>query len=802
MDNFINAEGPFDCKIAFIGEAPGRDEVTQRRPFVGAAGVLFDNRLRTAGIIRKKCLINNVLKIRPQPNGNDVRPYLDLSKKYPIESDIYLEMVELLKEELTKCTANVFVAVGGTALWALCGLKAVSKRRGSILPCSLIPGRKVIPIIHPAAALRQYIFNHYIAFDLIKIKKESEFPEIRRPELGLDINLHPSDSLEYLDFILNKANFSIAFDIEVVNEEVSCISLSRMGFHAISIPFGKEDKVEDEAKIWLSIAKILERPDIKKIGQNLSFDSTFLFRKYGIRVTNIEDTMIAEAIINPDFPKALDFIVSIYTDEPYYKDDLKKYTKMQTDEETFWRYNAKDSAVCMTAMPKMHEDLDTLGNKEVYETQCRLIEPLVYMAERGIRADIDGLKSESIKISSEIETLQEDLNSVIGREININSPKQLKEYFYTEKGITPYKSRTGSNRGAITVDKHALKRLSKRDFKEAKIILRMRALSKIRSTYLEVKVSSDNRIRCSFNPVGGDGRLSSSTNIFGEGTNLQNWPHPMLIFLLADERYIIYNADLQQADSRVVAYISPEARMIEIFENNLDIHSIAASGIFNKEPSDITREPGDCPICEDPILCGHEGERFWGKKAGHGINYGLGFKQFAFLYEISEIDARKILSSYMRMFSGLETYHSWVQEQLRRDRSLRDCWGWNRRFMDRWGPELFKQAYSFIPRSTVSGKINRDGLLHIWDSSSLEKVELLNQVHDSVVFQIPLSAGWKYHVRAIKEIKKNLEKPIRWKGIEFVIPVGVKMGVNLREMTEIKEFTNVEIKETYDKISQ
>ena len=121
---------------------------------------------------------------------------------------------------------------------------------------------------------------------------------------------------------------TIDFDIEIYNEEVSCISFSLGDNRAISVPFvfwnGHYFDPEEELDIWILIARILENSKIRKRGQNLSFDSHFLLRRYGIKVRSIDDTMVAQRIIMPDYPIGLDFITSIWTDHPYYKAEGKR----------------------------------------------------------------------------------------------------------------------------------------------------------------------------------------------------------------------------------------------------------------------------------------------------------------------------------------------------------------------------------------------------------------------------------------------------------------------------------------------
>jgi hypothetical protein len=107
--------------------------------------------------------------------------------------------------------------------------------------------------------------------------------------------------------------------------------------------------------------------------------------------------------------------------------------------------------------------------------------------------------------------------------------------------------------------------------------------------------------------------------------------------------------------------------------------------------------------------------------------------------------------------------------------------------MDRWGEGLFKEAYSFIPQSTVADKINREGLLFIHNNEEFFKeLELLLQVHDSINFQIPLSTPWEKHAEMLLKIKASLETPVRWKASSFIIPADVEMGLNFNKYDKEK----------------
>jgi DNA polymerase-1 len=743
-----------------------------QRPFVGRAGQLFIRLLDRVGIERSACYIDNVFQERPP--GNDVTPWLDLSKKYVVENACYRENVAALKQRLKACTANVLVAVGGTALYALTGQRAITKRRGSILKSTLLPGRKVIPIIHPSAALRTYLDTHLIAHDLRRIVDQSFTEEINL--LDRELLTEPSyrETIDFIEDCRRGGHDAVAYDIEVTRGEVSHLSLSPHASRAISIPFlfgGKNYFTPDqEAQIWREIAGLLEDTNVPKVGQNLSFDATFLFRKFGIRSRPLHDTMIAQAIIFPDFPKGLDFIQSMYCEgEPYYKDEGKEWFRYSDGEAAFRRYSAMDSAIVAEIWPKQIQDLKTTGNWDAYERQKGLLEPLVFIGERGIRMNTEGLTTAAKDAEERIAMLERQLTDIVGdASFNWRSVPQLKKYFYGTLGLHKY-----TRRGSVTTDDKALKRMAAKGIREAEVILELRHISKLRGTYYTMQLDTDGRLRCSFNPVGTkQGRISSSKTIFGTGGNLQNQPSDMKKLMLADDGHIVISMDLSQAENRVVGYIAPEPKMINAFETGIDIHRQTAAMIYGVDIEEVTLE-----------------QRSWGKRANHGLNYDLGYKSFALYYQIPEAEASFLVERYHSIYPGVRQWHSTIQHELGRTRTLTNLFGRRRTFMEHWGDALFKEAYSYIPQSTVAEMMNQWGFRYIYERQDLFKeVELLNTVHDSVIFQIPRAAGWHYIADVILAAKRNLEQPLTVGGMTFNVPVDTKVGYNLDEdqMLELK----------------
>ena len=790
-----------NCTIAFVGEQPGRMEVHTRKPFSGPAGTELTSCLIASKISRFECYITNVIKDLDLP----LDQYIKFGKGGAVTVlEEGKEYIQILKDELSNCSANVIVAIGNVALYALTNRTGITKWRGSVLESTLLPGRKVIPIIHPATVIppkNVYLNRRLIILDLMKINKESQFPEIKLTHRNVIISPSYYDVMEFLSICKGKGldGTVIDFDIETYGSEVSCISFAHTPTDAISIPFidskGDYFTIEQEANIWKEIALILENKKIKKRGQNLGFDSTILLSRFGIKVHNIDDTMVAQKILFPDYPKGLDFICSTLTDLPYYKGEGKVWFKIGGAWETFWKYNGTDSIATAAAFPQQSEFLLKQDNYETYNRQVRIIEPLVYMMNKGIKVDTIGMASARDNMESELVSLKEELNNTAGMELNANSTQQLAWYFYEKLGHKAYRKK-----GAVTTDETALKRLSRKGVKEASLVGKIRTLRKLSSTYTNLdKVDTDGRIRCSYDPVGTKtGRLSSSKNIFGTGMNMQNWPHKLLKYLLADEGYIYYSFDLSQGENRIVAYVGKVVRMIKAFENGDDVHTLTASLINNKPPEEVSDEDGSSPLGD-----GTHSERFWGKKSNHSFNYDLGYKQFALQVEMMEKEAKWLLERYHSIYPEVrKIYHQTIRSQLAKDRTLTNLFGRKRMFLEKWGDDLFKESYAQIPQSTIADKIDEQGLNFIYYNQQWFKpLELLIQVHDSVGFQIPIKTPWTEQAEMLLRIKRSLETPLRTGDIEFVIPADLVMGFNLYK-DEGKEFKHHKIPNDIDKFAK
>ena len=807
----IEPEGNLTSPLVLVGEAPGYDEEATGKPFIGRSGdLLFRQLFPSFGFSRASTYITNVVKERP--SGNDISRFVKFGSGPNAkvkETPEFQAYVEELRAELAGTTANVLLAVGNVALYALCGLHGISKWRGSVLESTLLPGRKVIATFHPASALRDHTHRHIIAMDLARVRDELVSPHITRPQRTYILNPGFEEILSYIDRCRSAKR--VAFDIEVTSHHVNCISLSPNSKEAISIPFATLSgesvwSPAQEAELWQIIGALLEDGEVRKLGQNVGFDSWFLYHEMGIAVHSFDDTMVAHKMCYPDFPAGLDFMCSVYTDEPYYKDDGKVWVRQTGTDEDFRLYNAKDSVVLHEVWDAIESDMIRLGLKPHYEEKLKTIPPLTFMTEHGMCLDREWLMEEKKVARKEATSLRNQIKKMMNEpHINLNSKQQVAEFFYYKLKIKPYKGRkqkeptaakkkrevellmkkrgldekdakklAEARRGSVAEE--ALKRLAgTHGREEARLLLLYREHTKYISTYLNFKRDEDGRLRGSYNTVGTvSGRFSSSQTIFGTGLNVQTMPHRLKRAILADDGFLLVSIDLGQAENRVVAYTAPDLHMQHAFESGTDIHSLTAGMIFGKPIEAISDEDGSASIGG-----GKHSERFWGKKANHASNYGEGEYLFALQNEISVKESKRILSGYHRGYPGVKRWHARIDDEVWNKRWLVDSFGKGRTFKGELQRNKNKSAYSYGPQSTVREVMSRWGLCYVYYSEEFAEVIQLNDVHDSMELELPLSRGWLWIAERISLVRASLMQLLTGHGgTQFSIPADVQIGFN------------------------
>lgn len=332
----IRGAGDPYAKIAIIGDFTDNFDLVAGKPFAGAAGSVLESCLHSAGLIRAECYLTNVIKTTPSgrvkhKSGPNAEFFVVDPKGKGTFTESGKEWVAALHEELRDVHANVYVAAGPAAFAALCGGRKLSKFRGYVRNSSGFarnpggPELKVIPTFSPAETVRgRYTDRTVISIDLRKARFESAFPEIRRPQRNLVYEYTSME--ECLSWIqLLESSAVLAFDIEVINYEVACISFSNQAGLGVVVPITDRWTEEEELYIWRAMQKLLGNPNTIKIAQNGIFDIHFLLTRVGLVVRGpLHDTMIGHSVMYPELPKGLGFLGSIYCGaQEYWKDKVK-----------------------------------------------------------------------------------------------------------------------------------------------------------------------------------------------------------------------------------------------------------------------------------------------------------------------------------------------------------------------------------------------------------------------------------------------------------------------------------------------
>jgi DNA polymerase-1 len=772
--------GPRDAGIIICGESPGKTEDQTGVPFSGASGELLNSLLSRADLSRSDCFVTNVTHVRPPDDKFEwfIKP------KPRIE---FAQGVVQLKQDIDEIKPNLVIALGSWPLRILTGKIGIDKWRGSILESTLCPPTKVVGTYHPAYVLRMWDFKGVVEFDLRRCAKESLSRDVSRPVRNLLLEPSRADTPWLVDE-LRQAEW-LACDIECTETDsgwrLACVGFADRPDRAVVWPCNEP---------WQTQAiKELCESETKKVFQNGSFDVTVLAEN-GISVplqTYQWDTMLAHHSLFTEcaggsdelsgrlgkksqaaIKKGLAFQTSIYTTEPFYKDDGKIW-KQTGDLQMFYRYNALDAAVTREIRDRQEEQLEEFGTREVLAHEMSLVEPLLAMTKRGILIDMEQRKSLHEKFDREVTLLQAAVDQIAGAPLNAKSPKQMQEFLYVKLKLPVKRDRKTKN---PTANKDTLLELAQKyNHPVLRMVLEIRQRRDFIERYLTAAVDSDGRMRCSFDITGTrTGRLSSRQSIYGSGTNLQNIParkpegEAIRRMFIADPGMAFVYCDLSQAEARIVAHLAEAQGLIDLFADpTRDVHKENAARIFGKPLNAITFE-----------------ERYCAKRVLHASNYGMEAEKLMLVVNedaattgvrLSLAQAQNLLTRYWMLYPEIkETYWRRVEAELRSTRTLVTPFGRKRLFFGRWDDKLLREAYAYIPQSTVGDLLNK-GLVRCYDMIELAgKAQLLLQVHDSILVQCPID-----QVRSVADMMQTcMAIPITINRRTFTIPSDAKTGIN------------------------
>jgi uracil-DNA glycosylase family 4 len=744
----VPPSGTIAGQIAFVGARPGRDEVFTGRPFSGPSGELL---WRIAGISRAECYVTNVRK-----DFHDVF-------SVPTQAEIS-EVLPALRDELSRTTAQIIVAVGAQALYALTGKTSIEQWRGSILPSTLVPGRKVIGTYHTAAALREYYLTYIIEHDLRRARREALYPDIRRPHREFLIDPPLGQAVEYLDSLGDL----ISVDIETIGLDYPvCVGISDSASRAICLPFrGGRLSVTELAYLWRRLNGIFRTRGI--IGQNIQFDLTRLER-YGFRFPNVAfDTMLAHHLLYPEFDHDLGFITSIYTEEPYYKDQASV---------DLHRYNCLDAACTFESYEGLLKELKRANQLDYFHKHVMsLIRPIMSMQSQGFVLDKVALVAAKKRQELERDYLQLKLDNEVGWPINVKSPIDLRELLYNQLGF-PIKKRTKKAQAPST-DEDTLRNLAFDDNANAPILRRVidvRERRTMLSGFLSMEADEDGRYKANYLIHGTkSGRLSSRGR--GQGPQLQNIPHRARKMFVAAPGHKLIQGDLKRAEAEFVAFDSGSPKLQKLYTDpTINPYLEFASETLHRR---VTKS-------EEEVY-----KTF--KQVTHASNYGMAWKKLIMVLRlaginIEDLEIRGIWGAKKKAEFLIESYHAsyphirqvWhrrIKETVKAGRCIHDAFGRRRLFLDRMDEDLFRKAFAQRPQASIV-TVTNIGVRRLVDLG----YKVVAQVHDSIVCEVPEEDV----LQSLRALEDAMTTPVTsWNGT-FSIPVELKVGDSWGDLHEV-----------------
>ncbi len=529
---------------------------------------------------------------------------------------------------------------------------------------------------------------------------------------------------------------------------------------------------------WLDKLKpILENPKIAKFGHNVKYDAEVLLN-YQIKVTPLVfDPMVADYVLNPGTRShGLDNLS--FTEFGYQKTSFTQLTTLENKKKIpitqvplakLGTYSCEDADFTWRLYKLLSKKLAAENLLKLFEEiEMPLVPVLIAMEQNGIKIDLNFLKTFSVKLTKQIETISEKIYKIAGQEFNISSPLQLKEILFEKLQISTHgigRTKTGFSTAADELEK-LRGRHEIIDF-----ISEYRELTKLLSTYLDALPKLVNkktgRVHTSFNQtITATGRLSSSN------PNLQNIPIKTEIgrevrkAFIAEKGFKLVSADYSQIELRIVASIAEDQNMITAFKNDQDIHTITAAKINNVQPEEVTKDM-----------------RRAAKEVNFGIMYGMGANGLSARTGISRDEAKDFIEKYFEAFPNMKKYIQATKDFVKDNGYVETLFGRKRYLPDIHSGVLNIAAGAErmavnMPIQGTAADLIKLAMIKIHDllPDVSSGAKMILQVHDELVFEVP-----EKDVKKVSDfVKKEMEDIYKFK---CPIKVEVESGENWGHMS-------------------
>ena len=569
------------------------------------------------------------------------------------------------------------------------------------------------------------------------------------------------DIRQLYDFFRTK-NF-LVLDTETtstsaIDAELVGLSFSVEEHKAFYVPIPSN---REEALQIVNIFKPLyEDPKILKVGQNLKYDLEVL-RNYDIRLDGpMWDTMIAHYLIQPELRHNMDYMAEVYLHyQTIHIDELigpkgKNQRSMRDLSPTLvYEYACEDADITLQLKNKLEPELKRLQCEDLfYNIEMPLMPVLAEMEMNGVCLDTQSLAETSKQFTARMNEIEARIYELAGEQFNIASPKQVGEILFDKLKIVEKAKKTKT--GQYVTSEEVLQQL-KNKHEIVADILEHRGLKKLIGTYIDALPKLINprtgHIHTSFNQtITATGRLSSSD------PNLQNIPirgedgKEIRKAFIPEPGCLFFSADYSQIELRVMAHLSQDPNMIEVFREGKDLHAATAANVYKKPIEEVTRD-----------------ERTKSKRANFGIIYGITVFGLAERLDIPRDEAKMLIDGYFATFPEVHDYMEKSKEIARKQGYVTTLFG-RRRYL----PDINSAnsvVRGFAERNAINAPIQgtaadiiKVAMIHIFQRFKAEgiKSKMILQVHDELNFSVYPDEKEKVERIVIEEMQNAFQMAV------------------------------------------
>ena len=545
------------------------------------------------------------------------------------------------------------------------------------------------------------------------------------------------DLLKLRDFFLTKEILSLDTETtstNAIDAELVGLSFAVKEHQAFYVPI-PENREEAQKRVEI-FRSVYENEKILKIGQNLKYDLEVL-RNYDIELKGkMWDTMIAHYLIQPELRHNMDYMAEIYLNyQTIHIDELigakgkNQRSMRELDPKEVYEYAAEDADITLQLKNKLEPELKKQGAEKLfYEIEMPLMPVLAEMEMTGVCLDTDSLAETSKQLTQRMLDIEQRIYELAGEHFNIASPKQVGDILFDKLKIIDKAKKT--KKGQYVTSEEVLQQL-RHKHEIVGLILDHRGLKKLLGTYIEALPKLINprtgHIHTSFNQtITATGRLSSSD------PNLQNIPirgedgKEIRKAFIPEPGCLFFSADYSQIELRVMAHLSQDPQMIEVFREGKDLHAATAANIYKKPIEEVTRD-----------------ERTKSKRANFGIIYGITVFGLAERLDIPRDEAKMLIDGYFDTFPQVHDYMEKSKEVARQQGYVTTLFG-RRRYL----PDINSAnsvVRGFAERNAINAPIQgtaadiiKVAMIHIFQRFKTEgiKSKMILQVHDELNFSV------------------------------------------------------------------